>query len=66
MEPVDSSDLACVGYENGTMHISFQNGGLYAYYNVPMSIHRELMNAPSHGRYFHTYIKGKYRATRIS
>lgn len=32
MQPVSSSNLASVGYENGTLHIGFTNGSLYDYF----------------------------------
>jgi hypothetical protein len=63
--PVSSSDLSGVGYHNGTMHIRFRSGGVYAYYNVPSSVYQGLMSAMSHGRYFHANIRGRYGDTRI-
>lgn len=65
MIPVSSSDIASVGYEGSTLHIRFNFGGLYAYYNVPASIYNGLLNANSKGRYFHANIKGRYGDTRI-
>jgi hypothetical protein len=67
MIPVDSSNLSAVGYDSTTkiMHIRFNSGRLYAYYNVPESIYRELMNAESLGRYFNSLIKGFYDDTKI-
>lgn len=50
MTPVSSSDIASVGYANGTLHILFHSGGLYAYSNVPQSVYSGLMNAGSKGR----------------
>ncbi len=63
--PVSSSDLASVGYENGKLYISFNSGGLYEYYNVPESVYNGLISAASHGRYFHSNIKGVYSYKRI-
>ncbi len=65
MIPVVSSDIASVGYEGTTMHIRFNSGGLYAYYNVPESVYSGLMSASSHGKYFHAHIRGKYGDTKI-
>lgn len=65
MKPVSSSDIASVGYENGTLHILFHSGGLYAYYNVPEQIYLGLIRAGSVGRYFHANIRGRYSDTRI-
>jgi hypothetical protein len=67
MIQVSSSNLSAVGYDSakGTMHIRFNSGHLYAYYNVPENVYRELMNAGSHGSYFNSFIKGRYGDTKI-
>ena len=67
MVSVNSSNLSAVGYdsETSTMHVRFNSGRLYAYYNVPESVHRELMNASSHGSYFNSFVKGRYGDTKI-
>jgi len=65
MISVSSSDLSRVGYEDGTLHIAFNSGGLYEYTGVPESVYRGLMSASSHGQYFHAHIKGVYPYRRI-
>lgn len=65
MIPVSSSGIASVGYEGTTMYIRFHSGGLYAYHNVPSSVYTGLMNASSHGQYFHAHIKRRYGDTKI-
>lgn len=65
MQPVSSSDLSSVGYENGTLYIAFNSGGVYSYSNVPVSVYKGLMSAGSHGKYFHVYIKNNYPYRRI-
>ncbi len=65
MIPVSSSDIASIGYDGSTLHILFNSGGLYAYYNVPESVYNGLMNASSHGKYFHANIRGRYGDTKI-
>ena len=67
MVPVRSSDIAAIGYDatSGTLHIRFNSGGLYAYYNVHDAVYRGLMGAGSHGRYFHAHIRGRYNDTKI-
>ena len=64
---VSSSYLHSVWYNEAsmTLEIEFNSGGVYAYYDVPESIYNGLMNAPSHGKYFHQYIKDVYRFKRI-
>ena len=65
MIPVSSSNLASVGYENGTLYIAFNSGGLYSYSNVPISVYNGLLAASSHGKYFHQFIKNVYPYKRI-
>ncbi len=65
MIPVNSSNLASVGYFSSTLRIQFHNGGMYEYDNVPYQVYVELMNAASKGHYFHTHIKGFYPYRRI-
>lgn len=65
MISVSSSDIASIGYEDGTLHIRFHSGGLYAYFDVPEFLYVELLSASSKGRYFHSHIKGRYGDTRI-
>ncbi len=67
--PVESSDLASVGYntEAAILEIEFHSGGIYQYSGVPQDIHRGLMNAGSKGRYFHQNIKNAgYPYTKVS
>ncbi len=63
---VSSSDLRSVGYENRTLEIRFHSGGVYRYYDVPQSVYINLMQASSHGKYFHRYIKNYYRYSRVA
>lgn len=65
MTPVSSSDISSIGYDGSTLHIRFNSGGLYAYYNVPSSVYNGLMSTGSHGKYFHANIKGRYGDTKI-
>ena len=61
-QSVDSSNLASVGYdaENEILEVEFNHGGVYQYFDVPEDVYRELMAAPSHGRYFMANIRGDY------
>ncbi len=65
MIPVDSSNIASIGYDCGTLYIQFHKGGLYSYSGVPIDVYRDLMSASSHGQYFHAHIKGVYPYTKI-
>lgn len=65
MIPVISSNLAAVGYEGGSLYITFHSGHTYRYDDVPQHVYDGLMSAPSHGKYFHAYIKNVYHYTRL-
>jgi len=64
---VDSSNLKSVGYDVNTkiLEIEFRDGSVYQYYEVPLSIYEGLMNASSHGKFFHAYVRNVYRYRRI-
>jgi len=63
--PVRSSNIASVGYENGTLEIAFVSGGIHQYFNVPEHVYHGLMSATSKGRYFHDRIKNRYRTRKV-
>lgn len=45
--------------------IAFHSGSVYEFYHVPPSEYDGLLNASSHGRYFHAQIKDQYPYRRI-
>jgi len=56
-----------VGYdrEQRVLEIEFTGGAVYRYFDVPAEVHRGLMAAESHGRYFHQHVRdAAYRYTR--
>ncbi len=65
MIPVSSSDIASIGYDGSTLHILFNSGGLYAYYNVPESVYNGLMK-PVHMVNTFMQISGDATAIRKS
>lgn len=65
MTQVQSSNLAAVDYWGSTLTIAFHSGGVYEYYGVPYPIYAGLMEAASHGRYFHAQIKNRFRYRRV-
>lgn len=64
---VTSSNINSVGYDSSsmTLEIEFNSGGVYQYFNVPAHIYQGLMSAPSHGKYFHQFIKDIYRYRKL-
>ena len=65
--PVDSSNIAEVGYEDTTMvlEILFHNGNIYQYFDVPQSVYEEFMSADSKGKFLNANIKNNYRYTKL-
>ena len=64
--PVKSSNIASIGYEDGTLEIEFNSGGdVYQYYAVPEGVYRDFMSASSQGKYFNRCIKGCYREKKV-
>ena len=57
--PVQSSNIASVGYDpaTSTLEIEFHSGGVYQYLGVSREVYEGLMKAASKGSYFHHNIK---------
>ncbi|SFS82881.1 hypothetical protein SAMN04488601_104156 [Paenibacillus sp. 453mf] len=66
-EMVTSSNILSIGYEadSMTLEIEFNHGLVYQYYDVPETLHTELLAAESHGKFFNSQIKNNYRFSRI-
>lgn len=65
MNPVESSNIEGIGYDNKNKHlwVAFKGNKVYRYDLVPRKTFEELMNAESKGRYLNSHIKGQYEAT---
>ena len=48
-QPVSSSRMSSVGWENDTLEIEFKDGAVYQYYDVSHSEYLAFMNSPSLG-----------------
>lgn len=62
--PVASSNIRSVGYQDGTLEVEFVTGNVYQYFDVPQQVYQQLLSAPSPGTYFHEMIRGYYRYAR--
>lgn len=67
MIPVRSSYIAYVGYDpdNMILRIQFAEGSVYDYHSVPVSIAQQFLAAPSKGKYYAEWIKGRFSPVRI-
>ena len=64
---VDSSNVAAVGYDEGseTLQVEFNNGGTYQYFDVPAQLFESLRDAGSVGGFLAEHIKGSYRYSKV-
>ena len=52
--------------EDNTMEVAFQNGKVVIYEKIPAGIERGLIQAPSPGSYFNSFIRGIFRYTVVT
>ncbi len=66
-QPVVSSDIASIGYDEAsqTLEIEFKATGAYRYFSVPRATYDGLAGTPSPGKYFLQHIKGKFAWEKI-
>lgn len=64
---VASLNLKSVGYDepSETLEVEFLNGGIYQYFNVPLNLYQNLMQAASKGQFLHYYIKNAFPYSRV-
>ena len=62
-----STEIEWIGYEQkrNMLQVEFIEGGTYQYDNVPSVVYEDFLNAPSHGRFFETEIKGHYPFRKV-
>jgi hypothetical protein len=65
--PVDSSNIADVGYDESsmTLEVGFRSGAVYQYFDVPQTVYRDFMGADSKGTFLNANIKNNYRYTKL-
>src|SRR6476469_2589502 len=66
-QPVHSSAIAKIGYSkrHHVLEIEFVNGAVYRYFDVPVSVHRDLMSAESKARFYDSNIRKHYRSILV-
>lgn len=57
LTPVQSSQIAAMGQENGVTRVQFNNGAVYDYQNVPPEIFQQILTADSVGAMFNQLVK---------
>lgn len=61
LDPVKSSGIAAIGYENGTLAVQFSSGRTYIYADVPAELVEKMRGAESIGRFFMAEIRSKFK-----
>jgi len=61
---VESSNIGAVKYEDSTLYIRFKTGAVYSYDGVSEELYKQLLNAPSIGKFFAANIKNAYSFTK--
>ena len=66
-QPIDSTAIAKVGYSKRRhiLEIEFVNGAVYRYFDIPLSVHRDLMSAESKARFYDSNIRKHYRSVLV-
>jgi hypothetical protein len=63
--PVDSTSLATVGYEDGTLEVEFKHGGVYQYYLVTPALCLAFLEARSMGAFLNERIKPHHAFRKV-
>jgi len=66
-QSVQSSAIAKVGYSRRRhiLEIEFVNGAIYRYFDIPLSVNRDLMSAESKARFYDSNIRKHYRSVLV-
>ena len=66
-QSVQSSAIAKVGYSkrHHILEIEFVNGAVYRYFDIPLSVHRDLMSAESKARFYDSNVREHYRSVLV-
>ena len=66
-QSVQSTAIAKIGYSKRRhiLEIEFVNGAIYRYFDVPVSVYRELMSAESKARFYDSNIRKHYRSVLV-
>jgi KTSC domain len=59
---VESTTLATVAYDGavGMLQLEFRSRAIYQYFDVPVGVHEELLEAASKGTYFNRVVRGHF------
>lgn len=58
-QPVESSNIASIGTENGVIEVEFKGGRIYQYPDCDPDLCQKFMAAPSKGEFFGKHVKNR-------
>lgn len=70
-EPVTSSNIKSIGWDNQVLEVEFHNGDVYQYQGVSKAKHQKLMaedtrQGGSVGAHFHRHVRTKHGFRKVS
>lgn len=65
IETPQSDQIESVGYDGGSLFVSFRHDGAYQYNNVSESIFHDLVRDSSPGSYLSRNVKGVYEYRKL-
>lgn len=60
-----STNIKKADWQNETLTVEFQKGGIYKYYNLPEDVYLSLLRSQSKGKFFHQNIVNRYKTERV-
>jgi hypothetical protein len=63
---ITSSNISGSAWEDETLYLTFNKGGVYKYEGVSVEVYNDFIAAPSQGKFFHSTIKPNYAAVKQS
>lgn len=66
VKEVASSQIKRVAWQNDVLVVTFTNGSVYAYQDVPYETYKELVEADSVGHYLNESIKYNYEYKKLT
>jgi hypothetical protein len=67
-QPLESKMLLSAAYDADKciLHLRFQSGDVYRYFEFPANQYQDFLNAESHGKYFLSHIRHRFRFERLA
>jgi hypothetical protein len=62
LQPIRSSLIAAIGWENFTLYIKMKGGRAYKYTDVPIEVYLAALGYSSAGVWYNECVKGKYES----